>query len=59
MADGVWKGVESQVIDRSEQLLVNRFFDESTPSMRKGHDREIENEKKERKYASIRQNLKI
>ena len=38
MADGVWKGVQSQVIGRSRQLLLNKFFDPSTPSMRKGRD---------------------
>ena len=35
MADGVWKGVQSQVIGRSRQLSLNKFFDRSTPSMRK------------------------
>ena len=40
MADGVWKGVQSQVIGRSDQLLLNKFFDASTPSMRKGRDGE-------------------
>ena len=34
MADGVWKGVESLVIGRSDQLSLNKFFDPSTPSMR-------------------------
>ena len=33
MADGVWKGVQSLVIGRSNQLLLNKFFDPSTPSM--------------------------
>ena len=38
-----------QMIDgiRSDQLLLNRFFDPSTPSMRKGRDRG-EKEKKKR-----------
>ena len=40
MADGVWKGVHSQVIGRSEQFLLNKFCDPSTPSMRKSHDEE-------------------
>ena len=31
MAEGVWKG-------RSKQLSLNKFFDLSTPSMRKGRD---------------------
>ena len=35
MADGVWKGVQSQVIGHSRQLSLNKFFDMSTPSMRK------------------------
>ena len=34
MADGVWKGVQSLVIGRSDQLLLNKFFDLSTPSMK-------------------------
>ena len=33
MADGV-----PQVFGLSKQLLLNKFFDPSTPSMRKGHD---------------------
>ena len=40
MADGVWKGVQPWVIDHFEQLLLNKLFDPSTPSMRKGHDGE-------------------
>ena len=35
MADGVWRGVQSLVIGRSDQLLLNKFLDESTPSIRK------------------------
>merc|ERR1711954_425999 len=31
MADRVWKGVQSQVIGRSRQLLLNKFSDPSTP----------------------------
>ena len=34
MADGVWKGVQSKVIEHSDQRLLNKFFDPSTPSMR-------------------------
>ena len=34
MADGVLKGV--QVLGSSRQLLLNKFFDPSIPSMRKG-----------------------
>ena len=37
MADGVWKGVQSYVIGRSRKLLLNKFFDPNTPSMRKGN----------------------
>ena len=40
MADGVWKGVNLQVFGHSKQLLLNKFFDPSTPSMRKGRDGE-------------------
>ena len=44
MADGIW--VKSQVIGHSEQLLLNNFFDPSTPSMRKGDDGGEKQEKK-------------
>ena len=40
MADGVWKGVQPQVIGHFEPLLLNKFFDPSTPSMRKVRDGE-------------------
>ena len=40
MANRVWKGVQLQVIGRSRQLSLNKFFDLSTPSMRKGRDGE-------------------
>ena len=40
MAEGVWKGVYLQVFGRSRQLSLNKFFDPSTPSMRKGRDGE-------------------
>ena len=40
MADGVWKGVQPQVIGHFEPLSLNKFFDPSTPSMRKGRDGE-------------------
>ena len=36
MAVGVWKGVHSKVIGLSDQLSLNKFFDPSTPSIRKG-----------------------
>ena len=45
MADGVWKGVQFWVIVHSKQLLLNRFFDPSTPCMRKGHNEEKNGEK--------------
>ena len=38
MADGIWKGVYPLVFGRAHQLSLNRFFDPSTPSMRKGRD---------------------
>ena len=38
MAEGDWKGVYLQVFGRSKQLSLNKFFDPSTPSMRKGCD---------------------
>ena len=46
MADGVWKGVQPYVIGHFKQLLLNKFFDTSTPSMRKVDDGK-EKEKKE------------
>ena len=38
MADGVWNSVYPMVYGRSKELLLNKFFDPSTPSMRKGRD---------------------
>ena len=35
MTKGVWKGVQPQVFGRSRQLSLNKFWDPSTPSMRK------------------------
>ena len=49
MADGVWKGVYPQVLGRSRQLSLNKFFDPSTPSMRKVDDGEKRKEKKKEK----------
>ena len=46
MVDGVRKSVNPQVFGRSKQLLLNKFLDLSTPSIRKGCDEE---EKKRRK----------
>ena len=47
MADRVWKGVYPLVLGRSRQLSLNKFFDPSTPSMRKvdGGKRKKEKEK--------------
>ena len=42
MSDGVWKRVYPQVFGHSKQL--NKFFDPSTPSMRKGRDGEKKRE---------------
>ena len=36
IADGVWKDGNPKVFGRSKQLLLNKFFDPSTPSLRKG-----------------------
>ena len=44
VADGVWKGVYPLVFGRSRQLSLNKFFDPSTPSMRK-----VDNGKEKRK----------
>ena len=52
MADGVWKGVQSQVIGRSDQLAQNKFFDPSTPSMRKGRGGGNKEEKKKKLTAT-------
>ena len=38
MAEGVWKVVYPYFFGRSKQLSLNKFFDPSTPSMRKGRD---------------------
>ena len=35
MAGGIWKGVYPYVFGHSEQLLLNKFFDPRSPSMRK------------------------
>ena len=43
MEDGVWKGVYPCVFGRSKQLSLNKFFDPSTPSMRKGCNGEKKN----------------
>ena len=48
MADGVWKGVYPWVFGHSKQLLLNEFFDLSTPSMRNVDDREKKKKEKKR-----------
>ena len=40
MTDGVWKGVYPYVFGRAKQLLKDKFFDPSTPSMRKWERKE-------------------
>ena len=40
MANWVWKGVYPLIFRHSKQLLQNKFFDPSNPSMRKGCDGE-------------------
>ena len=47
MADGGWKVVYPEVFGRSRRLSLNKFFDPSTPSMRKGDEGE-KNAKKKR-----------
>ena len=51
------KGV-LEIIWRSDQLLLNKFFDPSTPSMRKGRDGEwkMENGKKMEKMENNGEN---
>ena len=49
MADGVWKGVQPYVIDHFKKLSLNKFFDPSTPSMRKVDDGKRKEKKKRKK----------
>ena len=49
MADGVRKDVYPQVFGHSKQLSLNKFFDPSTPSMRKVDDGEEKKKKKKKK----------
>ena len=46
MANGVWKGVFSLFFGCTHQLSLNKFFDPSTPSLRKVDDREKKKKKK-------------
>ena len=54
MADGVWKVVYPWVFGRSRQLSLNKFFDPSTPSMRK-----VDNGEKKRKKRKKKRMAKI
>ena len=45
MADGVWKGVQPLVFRSFRQSSQNKFFNASTPFIRKGCDREKKGEK--------------
>ena len=49
MAKGVCKGVFPQVFGRSHQLYLNKFFDQSAPSMRKVDDGKRKKEKKKKR----------
>ena len=49
MAESVRKVAYPYVFGRSHQLLLNKFFDSSTPSMRKGRDGEWGKKGKKRK----------
>ena len=57
MGAGVWKDVYPQVFGHSKQLSLNRFFDTSTPSMRKGCDGGGKNGKKTGKKKKIRMKI--
>ena len=48
MAEGVWKGVYPLVFGQSKQLSLNKIFDPSTPSRRKGRDGEKRKKKREK-----------
>ena len=55
MANGIWKGIYSYNFGRSEQFLLNKFFDSSTPSMRKVDDGEEKKRKKKEKTSRTEQ----
>ena len=59
MANGVWKGVQPYVIAHFEPLSLNKFFDPSTPSMRKGRDVENGMKKMENKMGLSWAKLKL
>ena len=58
MADGDWKGVYPYGFGHSCQLLLNKFFDASTPFMRKVDDGE-EKKKKKKKEKKRKKKKKI
>ena len=49
MAYGVWKVVYPKVFGRSRHLLLNKFFDQSIPSMRNVDDGEKNTRNKKNK----------
>ena len=53
MADGVWKFVYPYIFGCSRQFSLNKLFDPSTSSMRKGCDREKETGEKEKRMMKI------
>ena len=53
MADRVWKGAYPQVFWRSGQLSLNKFFDPSTPSMRKVDDGEEKRKEKKKENNGV------
>ena len=53
MAGGVWKEDHSGVFEPSYQLSLNKFFDPSTPSMRKERNRGEKNGKKKERMMKI------
>ena len=55
----VWKGVYPKVFGRSKQLSLNKFFDPSTPSMRKGRDGGKEKKKKKKEREKKEKRLMI
>ena len=56
MADRLWKGVFPNVLGCSCKLLPTKFFDPSTPSMRKGCDGGKKREKRGKKRGGKKEN---
>ena len=57
MADGVSKGAYPYIFGHSGQLSLNKFFEPSTPSMRKGRDggeKNVEKTEKKKKKRLIK-----